>query len=94
MHNLETVLKVVNEFTPTGIIALMVVVFGLFLWKNPFKGITAISDSLDQIKGNHLHQMPEIAANMERAVDILERIEVRMGEEFTFIRVKLENDDK
>ena len=95
MDNLEAILKVVNQFTPTGIIALMVMVVGLFLWKNPLKAATApIEASLEQLKSNHLHDLPRLADSMEKVVEVLSRIELRMAEEFAFIRVKLENDDK
>lgn len=91
MGSIETVLRVVNEFTPTGIIALIVAIVGLFVWKNPLKAATApIEASLDQIKNNHLHDIPRLADSMDKAVEVLQRIELRMAEEFTFIRTKLD----
>lgn len=93
MDNLEAILKVVNQFTPIGILALIVVVIGLFVWKNPLKAAAApIEASLDHIKNNHLHDIPRLADSMDKAVDVLQRIELKMVEEFSFIRTKLDDE--
>ena len=88
METLIDVLTVLKDFSPLGIAALALVGLILMIWKNPFR---PIENSLNEIKGNHLHQLPEMASNMEKTVEILQRVEVKLGENFAHIKARLDD---
>lgn len=83
---LEQVLTTVNSFTPLGVIALLGVIIFYMIWRNPFK---PLEKSLTEVKDNHLHELPAMAENLGKVVEILQRIEVKQGEEFSYIKARL-----
>ena len=46
------------------------------------RGKTDVSDKVDNLADNHLHDVPEILAT-------LQRIEVKMSEEFAYLRARV-----
>lgn len=95
METLISFLTTLNSLSPLAIIALLALTLFWTIFKSPVK---SIGSSIDEIKSNHLHQIPEIAANMEqiatgmdKSVEILQRIEIRMAEDFSWMRAKLED---
>lgn len=90
MELLVEILTVLKDFSPLGVAAMAVAAIVFMVWKNPFK---PIESRLDTISGNHLHQLPEIASNMQKAVTILERIEIRLAEDLTLVKTKLDRFD-
>lgn len=89
MENVIAILNTLKDFSPLGVAALAVLGLCLYIWKNPFK---PIEGKLDKISDNHLHQLPEIAADMGKVVDILQRIEVSLGENFSYLRAKVDKN--
>ena len=78
MESLIEFLNALNTLTPVAVIALLGLAIFFLVWKNPFK---PVEDSLNEVKENHLHDLPSMAANVEKMVEILQRIEVKMGED-------------
>lgn len=73
MEWIVSVVSAANSLTPLAIIGLLVMI--LLLQAKNKRDVTAISD-------NHLSDMPEIA-------ETLRRIELKLSEEFSYIRAKL-----
>lgn len=79
-----------NTLTPLAVIALLGTVIFLLVYKKPFtEAVKPIQSSLEEVKSNHLHELPAIAANMERVVEILQRIEVKMSEDFAYLKARM-----
>lgn len=49
-----------------------------------------LEESVEEIKSNHLHDIPELVENSRRTVEALQRIEVKLSENLSIIRAKLE----
>lgn len=75
MEWIVSVIGAANSLTPLAIIGLLVMI--LLLQAKNKREVSSISE-------NHLSDMPEIA-------ETLRRIEVKLTEEFSFIRAKLTN---
>lgn len=45
--------------------------------------------TVQKIKGNDLHEMPEIAEGIRTLNETLQRVEVKLSEEFSYIRARL-----
>ena len=69
---IANLILVANSATPFAIIALLIGVFYVLLWKLPLKA----EQKLDIITSNHLHELPTIAANTQRMVESLQRLEI------------------
>ena len=91
MESLVSFLATLNSLTPLAIIALLGTVIFLLVWKNPFK---PLENKLTDVTENHLHELPIIAKNLEQAVEILQRIEVRQAEEFAYLRARVNGGSK
>lgn len=90
MELLVDILTIIKDFSPLGVAALALIGLVLMIWKNPLK---PLEDSLAEIKENHLHPMPDIATNMEKTVEVLQRIEIKLSENFAHIRARLDSID-
>ena len=77
MDSLITLLTTLNTLSPLAVIALLSIVIYLLV-----KGKTEVSEKVTNISDNHLHELPEILAT-------LQRIEVSMAKEFSWIRSRL-----
>ena len=88
MDGLIEILNVIAQFSPLAVIGLLGTVIFILVYRSPFK---PIETKLDTISGNHLHPLPEIAEDMKKVVDILQRIEVKMGEDFAYLKAKMNN---
>ena len=92
---METILEflgALNNLTPLGIIGMLGLVIFMLVKAKSVK--VDMDNKVTAITDNHLHSLPEIAANMEKAVETLQRIEVKIGEEFSFIKAKLNGDKR
>ena len=85
---LTSLFTVANTLTPLAIIALLVGLFYVLLWKMPQQ--LPSKAEVATIRDNHLHEMPEVAANMRQAVETLRRMEVSQEKHFGIIISKLE----
>ena len=77
IETLLSLLSALNALSPLGVIALLGVVL-FFLAKER----TAVISKVDNIADNHLHDLPEILAT-------LQRMEVNMSSNFEYIKAKL-----
>jgi hypothetical protein len=82
MDAIIELLKLLNSLSPLAVIALL----GLIIYKQ-VKDKPASEASVEEIKSNHLHEMPEILAT-------LQRIEVKLGEEFAYIKARINGNTK
>lgn len=82
MESIVSLLSALSAMSPLAVVALLGVVL-LFAVKNQ-KQVTAISD-------NHLSGLPELEESMRRMEFTLQRIEVKLGEDLSWIRAKLGN---
>lgn len=87
MEQIISLLEILNTMSPLAIIALLVGIIGFITWKNPLKPITS---SLHEVKTNHLHELPEMNENIKKAVEVLQRIEVKISEDFSYIKAKID----
>ena len=71
------IVEALNTVSPLGLAA------GLaYLIYVQLKGKTAVDTKVDSLATNHLHDLPE-------AIEILRRIEIKISEEFAYLRAKI-----
>lgn len=81
-----------NSVTPLGIITLLALV--LFYQTKNMKATEKQHDTLVTMRGNDLHELPEMADDLRTLVETLQRMEVKMSEEFSYIRARLNGGNK
>ena len=86
MEELKGLLETIGAFTPIGVATLLELIIFVYVWKNPFK---PIENKLEEVTSNHLHSLPQMAEDLSKAVEILQRIEVRMAEDFSYLKAKI-----
>ena len=74
MDAIATLLEIVNSLSPLAVIALLAIVIFLLV-----RGKQEVSQQVTTISDNHLHEV----------ADVLQRIEVTLAENFSYIRSKL-----
>lgn len=84
---LEKLLHLLNDLEPVGVLGLVAAAIFVWVWRNPVK---PIQKSMDELKDNHLHDLPRMADSLDKVVDVLQRIEVKMAESFAEIKVKID----
>ena len=87
MEEFTGLLGILNSLSPLAVIALLALVL-LYQAKNN-KATSSQMDTLNTIKGNDLHELPDIAENIRAIAVILQRIEVSQSENFSYIRARL-----
>lgn len=85
MHDIFELFKAANSLTPLAIIGLLAAAILLLA-----KGRKEVTAKITTIADNHLHELPELVENSRRSVDVLQRIEVKLGENFAAIHAKLD----
>lgn len=85
MAEIVSLISTLNSLTPLAIIALLVIV--LFYQSRNNQVAVAHTEVLNTVKTNDLHNLPEMLA-------ILQRIEVTMGENFAYLRARLNGGDR
>lgn len=84
MEEIISLFTALNSLTPLAIIGLLGTVIFLLV-----KGKTATGRKVEAIANNHLHDLPELVELVRKMADTLQRIEVRMGEDFTYIKARI-----
>ena len=79
MDALIALLHTLNSLSPLGIIGLGLVIF--LLVKNERR--------VQKIETNDLHELPEMMATLRSIQETLQRMEVSLGENFSYIRARL-----
>lgn len=85
MEALVSLLNVLNTLSPLAVIALLALV--LFMQAKNAKHVESARNEVETLRTNDLHEMPDILAT-------LQRIEVKLGEEFAHIRARLNGGPK
>ena len=67
-------------------IALLGVIIFFMVWKSPLK---PLENSLAEVKDNHLHELPAMAESLREISTTLQRMEVKIGEEFSYLKAKI-----
>ena len=78
MESLVSLLNTLNSLSPLAVIALLGTVIFLLV-----KGKTAADKKVDEIRGNDLHELADMA-------ETLRRIEISLAREFVAIQTKLD----
>ena len=87
MEDFSSLLGILNSLSPLAVIALLALVL-LYQARNNKASVTSL-DTLNIIKGNDLHELPDIAENIRNIAVILQRIEVNQSENFSHIKARL-----
>lgn len=88
METLISFLQTLNSLSPLAVIALLGTIIFIQVKRQPS------ADAVAEIKDNHLHELPDIAETLRRIEAALQRQEVKMGEEFSYIRARLNGVNK
>lgn len=91
METLIAILDALNKLTPLGVAALLGLVIFVMVYKNPFK---PVEKKLDEVKDNHLHELPAMVESLRSISDTLQRIEVEMSKEFSYIKARINGGSK
>lgn len=89
METIIELLQMLNTLSPLAVIALLGIVIFMLV-----KGRTAADAKVETIASNHLHELPELVENSRKAVEVLQRIETRMAEDFGYIKAKLNGGNR
>ncbi len=81
--NILEILNTLNSLSPLAVIALLAVVIYINVWRQPSRADLSI------VTDNHLHELPSIATNIRQMTETLQRMEVTMSEEFSYLRSQL-----
>ena len=85
MQEILELIKTASGMSPLGVIALLAIIIAMLV-----KGQRMVVGKMDTLSNNHLHEIPELVENSRRTVDVLQRIEVRLGEDLTYIKSKVD----
>jgi hypothetical protein len=77
-------LNALNVMSPLAIIGLLATIILMLV-----KGKTASARKVNEIQTNHLHDLPTMAEDIKEIVTILQRIEVKQSEDFSYIKARL-----
>ena len=77
VESLITLLNTLNTLSPLAVIALLAVILFTVL-----KNKEEVAGKVDNLADNHLHDLPEVLAT-------LQRIEIKLSEDLSWIKAKL-----
>jgi hypothetical protein len=77
-------LTTLSAMSPLAVIALLGTIIFMMV-----KGKTAADSKVETIASNHLHELPQIAADIRAMAESLQRIEVKMGEDFNYLKGRI-----
>jgi len=84
MDAIIELLNTLNGLSPLGIVGLLGVVIFMLV-----KNQKDAQQKYETVTGNHLHDLPVIAENIEKMAATMQRIEVKLGEDFAHIKARL-----
>jgi hypothetical protein len=82
---MNDIIQILSTLSPVGLAGMLAYIIYLLI-----KGRTAADAKVETIASNHLHELPELVDTSRKIIDVLQRIENRMVEDFTVIKAKLE----
>lgn len=77
-------LQTLNSLTPLAVIGLLGVIIFMLI-----TGKTAAAKKAAEIKSNDLHELPDLCENMRKVTETLQRIEVKLSEEFAYLKARV-----
>jgi hypothetical protein len=89
MDALAALLETFNSLSPLAIIGMLGTAIVLLI-----KSRNEVSGKVDTVANNHLHELPEAVEILRRMESTLQRIEVKMSEDFSYIRARLNGHGK
>lgn len=84
MDALTSLWELLNNLSPLAVIAMLATVIFLLV-----RGKTAADTKIDIIKGNDLHELPTMAEDIRAMAATMQRLEVKISEEFSYLRARL-----
>ena len=84
MDTVVTLLSLLNSLSPLAVIGLLGVIIFLLV-----KGKERVSAQVETLATNHLHELPSIAETLRRMEETLQRMEVRMSEDFAWLKARV-----
>ena len=85
MSELLDLFTAANGISSLGVIAMLAAIIWMLV-----RGQRNVTSHMKTISENHLHELPELVENSRRTVDVLQRIEVRLGEDLTYIKGRVD----
>ena len=85
MGYLTELLTVLNNLSPIGLAAMLGLIIYMLV-----RGQRDTAKQVQSVGDNHLHELPILVENSHKTVEILQRIEVRLAENFSVIRERLD----
>ena len=77
-------LTTLSAMSPLAVIALLGTIIFMMV-----KGKTAVDAKAETIASNHLHELPQIASDIRSMAESLQRIEVKMSEDFNYLKGRI-----
>ena len=84
MDTVVPLLEMLNSLSPLAVIALLGVVIFMLVRDRKASDIKH-----EVITGNHLHDLPEAVETLKRIENTLQRIEVKLGEDFSYLKARI-----
>lgn len=82
MEPIISFLTTLNSLSPLAVIALLgTVIFILVKGKTPKR--------LHEITTNHLHELPQMAADLREIAESIRRVEVKLTEDLSYLKARL-----
>ena len=91
MESLVSFLNSLNTLTPLAVIGLLGLAIFFLVWRNPLK---PLENSLSEVKSNHLHELPAMAESLRDISATLQRMEVKMGEDFSYLKARINGNNR
>lgn len=85
METVITLLTTLQSLSPLAVIGLLSVIIYVLL-----KG----KQEVTTLKSNDLHELPAMAEDLREIVKVLQRLELRMVEEFTYLRATMNKGER
>jgi hypothetical protein len=77
-------LTTLSAMSPLAVIALLGTIIFMMV-----KGKTAADSKVETIASNHLHELPEAVEILRKIDNTLQRIEVKMSEDFSYLKGRI-----
>ena len=81
MESLLGLLNTLNTLSPLAVIGLLALIVFMLV-----KGKTGVDQKVDQLAGNHIH---DLSGDLKAIIEILQRLEVKFGEDLTWLKARL-----
>lgn len=84
MDVIISLLTTLNSLSPLAVVALLALIIFMLI-----KGKQEVNTKVAAISDNHLSGLPEIASDIRTIVETLQRLEVKVSEDFSYIKARI-----